>query len=53
MTDGLHLCPRCERVWIADDLDACARCTPPLSGAVGRLVPTLTLRALDTERKAA
>lgn len=30
MTDGLHLCPRCERVWIADDLDACARCTPPL-----------------------
>jgi hypothetical protein len=28
MTDDLRPCPRCERAWIADQLEACARCTP-------------------------
>jgi hypothetical protein len=31
MSDDLRLCPRCERAWIADRLDACTRCSPPLS----------------------
>jgi hypothetical protein len=41
MSDDLRLCPRCERAWIADRLDACTRCSPPLStrGSPGLTAP--------------